>query len=333
MNKKVSLKDIAREVGVSTALVSYVLNNLKQGRISKEVAHRIKEVASRLNYRPNQLARSLKTNKTLTIGLIVADISNPFSSSLARIVEDEANKLNYTVIFGSSDENPEKSTRLVDTFLDRQVDGLIISPPAGGRKQVEDLLKQEIPLVLLDRYFPGLDTSYVMLDNFGAASAGTRHLLDSGCRRIGFIGYSSGLVHLNQREEGFRQAHRERGLDIEPALIKKVEILNNQSQIEKSLDEILNEIPRPDGLMFASNIIAAHCLKKLNHLPLKVPDDLSIVCFDETASLNLFYGPLTYIRQPLQAMGEAATRILVDQINGNNASQHVVMEGEVLAGN
>ena len=102
MGKKVSLKDIAKEVGVSTALVSYVLNNLKEGRISKEIALRIREVAHQLNYRPNQIAKSLKTSKTFTLGLIVADISNPFSSTLARIVEDEANKFNYTVIFGSS---------------------------------------------------------------------------------------------------------------------------------------------------------------------------------------------------------------------------------------
>ena len=125
MSKRVSLKDIAKEVGVSTALVSYVLNNLKEGRIRKEIAERIREVAKRLNYRPNQVARSLKTRRTHTIGLIVADISNPFSSSLARIVEDEAAKVNYTVIFGSSDETAAKSEKLIDTLLNRQVDGLI----------------------------------------------------------------------------------------------------------------------------------------------------------------------------------------------------------------
>ena len=121
MGKKVSLKDIAKEVGVSTALVSYVLNNLKEGRISKEIALRIREVAHQLNYRPNQIAKSLKTSKTFTLGLIVADISNPFSSTLARIVEDEANKFNYTVIFGSSDENQQKSAKVIDTLLNRQV--------------------------------------------------------------------------------------------------------------------------------------------------------------------------------------------------------------------
>jgi LacI family transcriptional regulator len=105
MKKKISLKDIAKKVGVSTALVSYVLNNQKTGRIRKEVALKIKETAKELNYRPNQIAKSLKLNKSFTIGVIVADISNPFFSNLARIIEDEAYKNNYTVIFGSADEN------------------------------------------------------------------------------------------------------------------------------------------------------------------------------------------------------------------------------------
>src|SRR5690349_17547308 len=128
MRKKTSLKDIAQTVGVSTALVSYVLNNQKEGRISKAVAQKIRDTAKLLNYTTNQIARSLKTNKTFTIGLIVSDISNPFSSGLARIIEDEAEKHHYTVIFASSDEQAERSSRLVNVLLNRQVDGFILAP-------------------------------------------------------------------------------------------------------------------------------------------------------------------------------------------------------------
>src|SRR3989337_1726758 len=117
MKKKTSLKDIAERVGVSTALVSYVLNNQKEGRIGKAVSQKIRDTASELNYRTNHIARSLKTNKTFTIGLIVADISNAFSASLARIIEDAAERSNYTVLFGSSDENTTRSTKLIDILL------------------------------------------------------------------------------------------------------------------------------------------------------------------------------------------------------------------------
>ena len=232
MARKTSLKDIASEVGVSTALVSYVLNNLKEGRISKEIAQKIREAAQRLNYRPNQIAKSLKTNKTFTIGLIVADISNPFSSTLARIVEDEANKFNYTVIIGSSDENQQKSAKLIDTLLNRQVDGLIISPPADSEAQMTELKNQDIPFVLLDRYFPSVKTNYVALNNHAAALMATEHLIDSGCRRIGMINYKTRLFHLQERKRGYLTALKKHEMAFRKTWLRQVDIANNKFEIE-----------------------------------------------------------------------------------------------------
>lgn len=330
MNRKVSLKDIAKEVGVSTALVSYVLNNLKEGRIRKEIAEKIREVARRLNYRPNQIAKSLKTNKTFTIGLIVADISNPFSSTLARIVEDIANNYHYTVIFGSSDESPQKFARLLDTFLNRQVDGLIISPPANAEPQLLELQQEEIPFVLLDRYFPGLKANYVSLDNHAAAYSATNHLIQAGCARIGIITYKTELVHLLERKDGYVSALKAAGISSKKTWIKEVGISNTPQDIVKALKELL-QLPQPvDAVLFASNIIAANGLRYINSLSLKVPDDLSIVCFDATDALDLFYAPLTYIRQPLQEMGEMATKILIENLGANKKLTQVQMKGELI---
>jgi LacI family transcriptional regulator len=329
MSKKVSLKDIAREVGVSTALVSYVLNNLKEGRISKEIAQKIRDVAQKLNYRPNQIAKSLKTNRTYTIGLIVADISNPFSSSLARIVEDEADKVNYTVIFGSSDETAQKSARLIDTLLNRQVDGLIIAPPANSLAQIEALMKQEIPFVLVDRYFPELKTNCVILDNMGAARKATSHLIDASCKNIALLTYQSGLAHLKDRKKGYVAALKDAGIEFKKALVKEVDIANDSREISKALNDLF-ENDQPDGLLIASNILAAHGLKYINTLPLKVPADLAVVSFDETEALDLFYAPLTFVRQPLQEMGKKATQILLENITAKNKITQVVMEGELI---
>ena len=138
MKKKVSIKDIAAHVGVSTALVSYVLNNKKEGRISKEVTAKIKQAAIDLNYQPNQIARSLKAQKTLTIGLIVADIANPYSSQIARIIEDEAQNNGYSVIFGSSDESASRTQDLIMLLLNRQVDGFIIAFPEYAASRVSE---------------------------------------------------------------------------------------------------------------------------------------------------------------------------------------------------
>lgn len=330
MSKKVSLKDIAKEVGVSTALVSYVLNNLKEGRISKEISQKIREAAARLNYRPNQIAKSLKTNKTNTIGLIVADISNPFSSTLARIVEDEANKFNYTVIFGSSDEKEHKSAKVIDTLLNRQVDGLIISPPTHSESQMLDLQEQGIPFVLLDRYFPNIKTNYVALNNYSAAFIATKHLVEAGCMRIGIVNYKTDLFHLQERTRGYTSALKELNIPFKKAWLKEVDISNNKQEIEKSVKELLNLEQPVDGLLFSSNIIAGHGLRYINTLSLTVPDDLSIVSFDETEALDLFYAPLSYIKQPLQLMGEMATKILLENITSNNKITQVDMEPELV---
>ena len=330
MNRKVSLKDIAKEVGVSTALVSYVLNNLKEGRISKEISQKIREAALRLNYKTNQIAKSLKTNKTNTIGLIVADISNPFSSTLARIVEDEANKFNYTVIFGSSDENEQKSAKVIDTLLNRQVDGLIISPPAHSESQMLELQRQEIPFVLLDRYFPTIKTNYVALNNYAASFTASKHLIDVGCKRIGMVNYKSDLFHLQERTRGYISAMKEIKMPFKKEWLREIDISNNKLEIEKAVKELLNLKQPVDGLIFASNIIASYGLRYINTLPLTVPDDLSIVSFDETEYLDLFYAPLTYIKQPLQLMGEMATKILLDNIGSNNKIAQVDMEPELV---
>jgi LacI family transcriptional regulator len=330
MSRKVSLKDIAKEVGVSTALVSYVLNNLKEGRIRKEIAEKIREVAQRMNYRPNQIAKSLKTSKTFTLGLIVADISNPFSSTLARIVEDEAEKFKYTVIFGSSDENEQKCAKVIDTLLNRQVDGLIISPPGNTEQQMLDLQKQEVPFVLLDRYFPGIKTNYVALNNHAAAQMATEHLIENGCERIGIVTYRTNLFHLQERKRGYLSALKQHSIAAKKSYIREVDIANNKAEIEKAVKDLLNTEPRVDGLLFASNIIAANGLKYINTLPLKVPTDLAIVSFDETEALDLFYAPLTYVRQPLREMGAMATKILIENIASNNRITQVDMEPELV---
>lgn len=204
--KKVCLKDIAVKVGVSTALVSYVLNNKKEGRISKEVAEKIRQAARAMNYRPNQIAKSLKTNRTYTIGLIVADISNPYFSGLARIIEDEADKRNYTVIIGSSDENPGKFEKLIETFTGRKVDGLLIAATAGTEDQLRQLQEQKVPFVLVDRYFPGISSNYVGLDNYNASYKAVQHLAEKGRKRIGLITYDTQLFHINERKRGFLEA-------------------------------------------------------------------------------------------------------------------------------
>ena len=313
-------------VGVSTALVSYVLNNQKQGRISKEIAQKIRDTASKLQYRPNQIARSLKTRRTHTIGLIVADISNPFFAALARIIEDEADRQGYTVIFGSSDENAVKSQKLIETLLNRQVDGLIISPPADAEYQVEQLKNHEVPFVLIDRSYPGIETNSVILDNHLATRNAIQHLHDNGYSKIAMISYRTPLFHLLERKRGYLDAVASFQSSLD--LIKEVDINNDQKEIETAVQGLLSL--GADAIFFGTNRLATTALKYINNLRLKVPEDIALIGFDETEAFDFFRSPLTYIKQPLQSMGEIAVNMLLSDIKTKTHAEKVVMNGELV---
>ncbi len=314
MAKKISLKDIAEAVGVSTALVSYVLNNQKENRISKTIAQKIREAAQALNYQPNHIAKSLKTSKTRTLGLIVADIANPFSSSLTRIIEDEADQQDYTVIFGSSDENPQKCQKLITTLLNRQVDGLLIAAPEGTEAQLADLQEQGVPFVLIDRYFPSLPTNYVALNNYQSIYTATQYLIDSGYQRIGLITYKTALFHIQERTRGYRSALKENEISVDASWLKELSAGNLTTDMANAIQELTTGLHPVKVIIFSANTLAISGLKLIKSLNLRVPDDIALVGFDETEAFDLFYAPPTYIRQPLREMGQLATRILLDTL-------------------
>ena len=168
--KKVSLEDISKELGVSKTLVSFVMNGrAKEMRVSNKMAKKVLEKSKEMGYKPNYLARALRTGKSKTLGLIVADISNSFFSKLARSIENEAIKYGYSVIFGSSDEDSLKSTRLIELFKNKKVDGIIICPTQGDKKEIEKLQQEKFPCVLVDRYFPDMESNAVVVDNFSGS--------------------------------------------------------------------------------------------------------------------------------------------------------------------
>lgn len=330
MVKRVSLKDIAKKVGVSTALVSYVLNNKKEGRISKEVAQKIKDAAKELNYTANQIARSLKTNKTFTIGLIVSDISNPFSSILNRIIEDEAEKSNYLVLSGSSDESSEKLWKLTRVLQNYQVDGFIISPADHSAPLVLYLQEQNIPFVLIDRFFPEIETNYVTIDNYKAAYEGVKHLIENGYRQIGLVGLDIALFNMQERRRGYMEALREHGLPVRAEWIKRVSRDQVKEAVPKAIDELMSMDEPVDAVLFTNNVVSTQALKYINTLPIRVPDDLAIVSFDESDAADLFYAPITHIKQPLQDMGKMATKILLENIAENKEVTQIKMEAKLI---
>lgn len=327
MAKKILLKDIAKEVGVSTALVSYVLNGKeKEARVGEEMAKKIKKVAKKLNYQPNLIARGLKSGRTKTLGLIVADISNPFFAMLARIIENEAGRHGYTVIIGSSDEKIEKSQKLIDTFVNRQVDGLIIAPVEGSRKQLSALTKMKRPFVLIDRSFNDNDPNAIVIDNRQASCRAVSLLIKNGYKQIGMIAYDTDLTHMQNRIAGYKDALAQHNISLNEKLVHSVSYDTITEDVCRILDELLRGKKKMvDALFFATNSISLTALKYINALNIKVPGELGLVCFDESESYDFFYSPVTYVKQDMQSIGENAVDMLVNIIDEKVAQSKPVV--------
>lgn len=333
MNKKVSLKDVAKYVGVSTALVSYVINNKeKEARVGAEMVKKIKKAVKELNYQPNLIAKSLKSGRTSTIGLIVADISNPFFSTIARIIEDEARKLGYVVIFGSSDESDEKSQALIEVLLNRQVDAFIIAPARNTEKQIVQLLKRNIPVVLIDRYFPTVDVDKVHINNAQAAFDAVDYLVSKGKKRVAMISYDTTLAHIEERRIGYKKALNKNGIKYNAKLVKNILFQNLEKDVALKVEELLKIKPRVDALFFATNTLAVESLKVINRHNIKIPEDIAIVSFDESDAFDFFYAPLSYVQQPLEEIGKRAITLINERLHKSSAvgNKTIVLDAKLV---
>lgn len=327
--KKISIKDIAKEAGVSPALVSFVLNGKqKQYRVSDAMADKINEVARRMDYKPNGFAKSLRDGTSHTIGVIVSDIANPFSANMVKNIETTAEEYGYMALFASSDEKSSKLADLTKKMLRKEVDGIILVPCEGSDATIQMLSRKGIPLVLLDRYIPGVRSNYVCLNNKKAAIDATEHLLKKGYRKICMIGYDLDLSNMKDRIAGYKEAMTEAGLKSE-IHVKQV----SMEYLDKSCEKAVNSIreTEADAIIFATNSIAVQSLKHIHKNHIRIPDDMGVICFDGGSEFDFFYAPLTYISQPIERMARKAVEILIEQIESyDGITQQVEAEGTLI---
>lgn len=322
--KRVTLKDVARSLGVSTTMVSVVLNGKeKMYRISKVMTQRVIEAAREMNYSPNLVARNLRGGKTQIFGVIVTDISNPFYSSIARIIENRAAQFGYTVVFTSSDEDLDKTKNLIDLLINKGVDGLIIVPCDGSEEIVNSLHESNTPLVLLDRNFPDLAISFSCLNNYKATVLATEHLIEQGYKNISLIAYETKMNHILDRIKGYKDTMVSGGLGGK-INIKQVNISNPKLEIYEALSVLKNK-KKSDAIIFLTNLLTVNGLYCLNEMNIKIPEDIAIVGFNSNDVFNLFYSPVTYINQPLEIIATEAVDILMDKLkNGENEVEKMV---------
>ncbi|HKI88120.1 MAG TPA: LacI family DNA-binding transcriptional regulator [Draconibacterium sp.] len=327
--RKTSLNDIAQQLGVSKTLVSLVLNGkAKEHRISDEICRKVIDLAKELNYHPNQIAKGLRTGKTNTIGLIIADIANPFFGKLGREIEREASRHGYRIIFCSSDEKAENAKQQIEMLLQGQVDGFIISPPNGSEEPIKLLERRKIPYVLIDRYFPEIESNYVVVDNFQASYEGTEYMINNNCKRIACISINAGLVNMDSRLDGYKKALSDASCKIDEDLIKILPFSHEINDVMKAIRELTtNKKNNIDAILFTTSKVGVMGLQCLHSLNLKIPDDIAVVSFDDPDAYKISQPPITAIAQPLEEIGRQSVKVLLGAIHNKKGKMmlHQIM--------
>jgi len=312
-----TVHDVAKLAGVAPITVSRVINN--SGYISAGTRKRVETAIKEIGYVPNSLARGLRSKRTNTLALIVTDITNPFFTLMARGVEDIAGDSNYTVIYCNTDESETKEEKYANILAQRQVDGVLLVPAGGNTKTIKFLKSNGIAVVVLDRRVSGVKTDFVRSDSENGANRLIKLLIGLGHKRIAVITGPKKVSTAIDRVTGYKQALIEAGL-IENELIY-YGAFNQQSGYELTKQAMM-QLPKPTAMFGANNFIMLGIIKALRELQLNVPDDISVVGFDDFPESMLVKPFFTAVAQPAYEMGRLATELLLKRISGELSEEH-----------
>ncbi|MGC8779347.1 MAG: LacI family DNA-binding transcriptional regulator [Anaerolineae bacterium] len=323
-----TIREVAERAGVSTMTVSRVIN--KSGYISPATRARVEAAIAELGYVPNALARSLRFKQTHSLALVVTDITNPFFTTIARGVEDVASQRGFSVIFCNTDESEVKQAEYLNVLVRKRVDGVLLVPARSTDEPIHFLNKHQAPVVVLDRRVPSCIVDSVRGDSEGGAYALMRLLLDLGHRRIALLNGPTAVSTAVDRLAGYRRALAEAGLPCDERLIFPGRFTLEAGR--RMAQEALALSPRPTALFAANNFIAIGAYRALRDAGLTVPDDISLVAFDDLPSALILEPFLTVVSQPAYEMGRRATELLLDRL-ANSASadcQEIVLPVEIV---
>lgn len=318
--KAPSIKDIASKANVSITTVSFILNGkAAQMRISKAVIEKVEAVIKELDFKPNQVARSLRTGSTKTIGLLVEDISNSFFAGIARKIEDKAYKKGYKISYSSTENDPAKAKDLIEMFKSRQVDAYIIAPVPGIEEDIKLLLAENIPVVIFDRNLPDLDVNFVAVDNFNGAYVATEHLIGKGKKNIAFVTVDLHMDQINNRLLGYQKALADHGLGFSDNLYVEVPFNSPDENTDAQLKMMFEKNPSIDAVLFSTNYLAIKGLGVLKQIDKKINDNFTIISYDDHDVFRLHTPPISVVDQPIEEIAEKIIDIVLHELaNSNN---------------
>ena len=308
--KRMTMKDVADLAGVSKTTVSHVINETRFVEVSTR--SKVLQAMKELGYYPNTVARSLRSGETKTIGMIVPDSTNLFFADIARRIENYGYENGYSVILCNSDNNIDKQQNYINTLISKQVDGVIFISSGESREDLQRLSESEIPIVVADRIVPLNLADVVLINNEEAGYIATKYLIDLGHRRIACITGSSELNPSMRRVEGYRRALSENEIVVPEEYIVQGDFQFQSG--EMMMTKLMNLPQRPTAVFVLNDMMAIGAVSAARRLGVGVPDDVSIVGFDDIALASLLYPPLTTMAQPTEEIARVAVELLIQKI-------------------
>ncbi len=306
-----TIKDVARDAGVSISTVSRVVN--KKGGVSEELEDRITEAITRLKYRPNIVARALKAKSTKSIGLIIPSIENPVFPPLVKVIEDTAKRYGFSIILCNSDGILEEEAKYLGLLVEKQVDGIILNAIGDYHQRFDVVRNMNTPILVLGRKIEGFLTTTVTIDNFQGAYMAVEYLIKSGMKDIAFLyGFLEASSAINDRFEGYKQALKDHNLRFRKNLVVK----GNRS-LEGGVyatEELLKHKIKFDAVFASNDVMAIGCMGKLLDLGYSIPGDVSIMGYDDIPMADVIRPHLSTVRSPIKEFGTEAVKTVLRMI-------------------
>jgi len=305
-----NIKDVAEKAGVSITTVSHVINETRY--VSDDLKTRVQSAMEALNYRPNTLARSLRSGRSRTIGLVIPDISNLFFAEISRKIEDKGFEFGYSVILCNTDDDLEKEKRYIDVLLEKQVDGIIFISAGEAKENILKQMEMDIPIVVADRDIPSLTSDVVLIDNHEGGYEATNYLITLNHKRIACITGPSLVTPSALRVEGYKHALKDAGIPINESLICQGDFRYESG--ENCMRNLLKNPEPPTAVFVCNDMMALGAFRAIHECGMKIPDNISVVGFDNIPLSQTAYPALTTMAQPIAEMANISVDLLVERI-------------------
>ncbi len=312
--KNTTIKTIAQVTSLSLTTVSRVLNgSAKKYRISEETQKLVLKAAAKLNYAPNRAAVSLRLKRSFSVGLVIPTLSNPYFADVASMVSHALRAKGYSVVLMDCDEDENSEVEAVRLLVAQNIEGVIIIPSGAASAHIDTLLQRKIPVISIDRYHEDIPVSYVATHHYEGAYDITKYLLQAGHKRIACLQGSNSVVSNNLRVKGYTDAMKAAGCSV--FSVAGNSFTSESGYIETKL--LLQKKDRPTAIFALSDTILLGALKALEEDDVRVPEDMSVVTFDNSSYLDFLACPITSVAQPVNDIANISIKILLEQIEAH----------------